>query len=60
MSTRKGMVLYKPKTDFKVRYVIVDYDFLYVYCIDLNDDNKVSRQVIKFTYKECNDNFIIE
>ena len=60
MSARKGIILYKPKTDFEVRYVIVDYDNFNVYCIDLNDTNKLSRRIIKFTYDECNKNFKVE
>jgi len=60
MSMRKGIILYKPKTDFKVRYVVVDYDIVNVYCVDLNDKNNIVRKVIKFTYDDCNKQFKVE
>ena len=60
MSMRKGIILYKPKTDFNVRYVVVDYDETNVYCIDLNSKNKTIRKVVKFSYDECEKNFKIE
>lgn len=60
MSMRKGTILYKPKTDFNIRYVVVDYDIVNVYCIDLNDKNNIVRKVIKLSYEECNKDFKIE
>jgi hypothetical protein len=60
MTTRKGMVLYKPKTDFSIRYIVVDYDDNFIYCVDLNSQNKIYREVVKFTYEQCNKDFAIE
>jgi len=60
MSVRKGTILFKPKTDFKIRYVIIDYDTNYIYCIDLNGKNKNIRPVIKFSYTECDEKGLIK
>lgn len=59
MSMRKGAILNKTKAD-SFRFVVVDYDYKYVYCIDLNDNNKVFRKIVRFTYEECNRDLRIE
>ena len=51
MSTNKGIILCRNEPC--IRYIIVDYDYIYVYCIDLNSDNKICRKIIKLTYEEC-------
>lgn len=60
ISIKKGIILYKPKTDFNIRFVVVDYDEDYVYCIDLNNEDKIRRYIDTFSYKYCNENFEIE
>lgn len=56
---KKGTIFNKPCTDFKIRFIIIDYDCNFVYCIDLNSKNKLFRKVVKFTYEEL-DKFSIE
>lgn len=55
MKMRKGKMFYKKGTDFEERYVVVDYDEGFVYCVDLRDRNKLIRVLSKFSYNELDE-----
>ena len=60
---RKGNIFYIPKTDFKKRIVVIDYDISYVYCIDLNKqyNSMINMAHIKrISYGELNNEWILE
>ena len=53
MKVRKCAELYNKNE----RYVIVDYDNEFVYCIDLDSCEKITRKIYKFNYEYITCNF---
>ena len=60
---KKGDIFVMPKTNFKNRIVVIDYDTSYVYYIDLN---KQYNHIINFahikriSYSELNNKWVLE
>lgn len=59
MSLAKGMIINEIGNGFKIRYIIIDYSYIDINCIDLNGIGNKTRPVITINYSDF-DKYCVE